>query len=126
MLELVLIYGLLFVISHGCTTVAVAPQASLSGGAVCSHSNDGDGDVAGRLRQIPAADHAPHTLRDVTFGTIPQISHTYAYKTEGYAIANDYNVGLCESTCSAIFDANNGGWGSQGNLTIVDLGLLQS
>ena len=42
---------------------------------------------------------------------------------EGYAVANGFNVGLCESTCAAIFDAATG-WGGLGNLTIVDLGQI--
>jgi dipeptidase len=107
-----------------CTTVAVGARASASGFPMCSHSNDGDGDVAGRLRQIGAGGPWPAgARRPTTHGSIPQVATTYAYKTEGYAIANGFNVGLCESTCAAIFDVA-AGWGARGNLTIVDLGQI--
>ena len=110
-------------LTTSCTTVIVSSQASNNNGAMCSHSNDGDGDVAGTLRNVPAANWLNHSQRKVSNGEIPQISHTYQYKTEGYSVMNEHHVGLCESTCKGIFDANTG-WGNKGLLNIVDLSQL--
>jgi dipeptidase len=90
---------------------------------MCSHSNDGDGDVAGTLRDVPAKAHPIDSVRHVSGGTIPQVPRTYQYKTEGYSIMNEFQVGLCESTCNAVFDAEKG-WGAHGILNIVDLSQL--
>ena len=91
---------------------------------MCSHSNDGDGDVAGILRHIQSADYSAGARRPVSSGgSIPQVPHTYQYKTEGYSIMNEHGVGLCESTCRSVFDAEQG-WGAQGLLNIVDLSQL--
>lgn len=82
-----------------CTTVGVSPSAALLKRPICSHSNDGDGDVAGYLHQIPSQSFPPGALRHVKYGNIPQVSHTYAYKTEGYAVVNEHKVGLVCRVC---------------------------
>ena len=41
-----------------------------------------------------------NATRDVNGHAIPQVPHTYAYHTEGYAAMNEKQVGLAESTCS--------------------------
>ena len=114
----------LVTVAQCCTTVAVTGKASANGHPMCSHSNDGDGDVAGRLTHVPPEDFPEGAVRKVQYGEIPQVSHTFAYKTEGYGIMNEFSVGLCESTCSGVFDVNNGGWGGKGLVTIVDLGKI--
>ena len=120
---LVLVFHFTMTTTAGCTTVLVSPKASHNGGGMCAHSNDGDGDVAGTMRHVAAASHAPNTTRSVSGGTIPQVPNTYQYKTEGYAIMNEFAVGLCESTCNGVFTSARG-WGSQGLLNIVDLSQL--
>ena len=89
------------------------------GSTFVSHSNDGDGDCAGNIKKIPAKDWSNDSQRSVSNGQIPQVPHTHAYYTEGYAIMNEYQVALGESTCTAIFR----GTGNQ-RLDIVDLGQL--
>jgi len=39
----------------------------------------------------------------VPIGYIPQISKTYGYRDMSYGVINEHNVGLGESTCSAMF-----------------------
>merc|ERR1719158_2806297 len=39
----------------------------------------------------------------VPIGYIPQVSHTFAYWDANYAIINERNVAIGESTCSAMF-----------------------
>ena len=60
------------------------------------------------------------SMRSVSYGQIPQVYHTYAYYTEGYAIMNEFQVGLAESTCSAIFTEVS----ENQQLDIVDLGKI--
>lgn len=52
-------------------------------------------------------------------GSIPQVAHTYAYYTKigGYASTNQFQVGLAESTCVAVFAGDR----SRAVLNIVDL-----
>ena len=64
--------------------------ATLDGSTLIAHSNDGDGDVAGNIIKIPAMDWKSGSMRSVSNGQIPQVHHTYAYYTEGYAIMNEF------------------------------------
>jgi len=47
----------------------------------------------------PQAGQTPY----VPIGSIPQVAHTYKYIDGTYGVMNEHQVGLAESTCSAIF-----------------------
>ena len=109
--------------SAACSTAVAGRGATTTGAVLTSHSNDGDGDVAGNLIRVPAATHLPAgALRATRGGGVPQVEHTFAYFTKpgGYASLNSEQVGLSESTCSGVFDAVV----SSGKLSIVDLSQL--
>ena len=73
---------------------------------------------------MPAADWPAGASRNVSYGgNIPQVAHTFAYHTEGYAAMNEHQVGLAESTCSGrSFPATNAP--RAGFMNIVQLGQL--
>lgn len=57
-------------------------------------------------------DYEPSDLTDkvlgkggvsLPIGHIPEVAHTYAYHDSDYAVLNEHNVGMAESTCSAMF-----------------------
>lgn len=106
--------------ASACTTLVAGRLATNDGSVMASHSNDGASNSGGRIQRVLAADWAPGTNRSVSGGSIPQVAHTYAYYTEGYAIQNEKQVALGESTCSAVF----GGQPDKGTLTIIDLGMV--
>ena len=60
---------------------------------------------------METADHPAGSNRSVSGGSIPQVGHTYAYYTKigGYASTNQFQVGLAESTCVAVFAGNKRG-----------------
>eukprot|EP01065_Artemidia_motanka_P020330 TRINITY_DN24345_c0_g1_i1.p1 TRINITY_DN24345_c0_g1~~TRINITY_DN24345_c0_g1_i1.p1 ORF type:complete len:551 (+),score=140.30 TRINITY_DN24345_c0_g1_i1:55-1653(+) len=99
-----------------CSTVGVRTAS----GVLAAHTNDGGGDVAGNLIRVAARDWSPNATRPVAHGSIPQVSHTFAYFTKpgGYAAMNEKGVGLAESTCSGKLAPGSG------MLTIVDLSAL--
>ena len=86
---------------------------------IVTHSNDGDGDNPGNLMKVEAADWPSNATRAVLRGEIPQVSHTFGYFTEGYAVMNEHSVSLGESTCSSVYAAT-----VDGQLNIIDLGKL--
>ena len=70
-----------------------------------------------------AADWPAGATRSVKGHAIPQVPHTYAYHTEGYAAMNEHQVGLAESTCSGRrFPPTNAT--RSGFMDIVQLGQL--
>ena len=83
-----------------------------------THSNDGDGDVAGNIKKVPPSSYALPSNRSVSGGAIPQVTQTYGYFTEGYGVMNEWQVGLGESTCYGVYSP------AGGMLNIVDLGQL--
>ena len=105
--------------SSGCSSLVAGREATTTGATLVSHSNDGDGDVAGNIRVVPASTNSLPSNRTVSRGVIPNVQSTFQYHTEGYAIINEKQVALGESTCSSIYS----GSGSQ-QLNIVDLGQL--
>jgi dipeptidase len=130
---LLLIAPLLPRITMACSTVVVGRAASATGAVMASHSNDGDGCFChSSINRVPAADWPPNATRMVKGHAIPQVSHTYAYHTEGYGAMNEHQVGLAESTCSGRkwppLAPRSGGSSSSGGgggfLDIVQLGKL--
>ena len=110
--------AVLFGAASACTTLVAGKSATIDGSVMCVHSNDGDGDTAGNLDFVPAADWPANAT---TYGGIPQVPSTYAYFTKegGYASTNEHQVSLAESTCNGIFAGR-----APGLLNIVDLSLL--
>jgi dipeptidase len=105
---------------HCCSTIAAGPLATVDGSVIVSHSNDGNGDVAGNIHVVLETHNSDNATRAVSGGNIPQVPVTYQYFTEGYAISNIHQVVLGESTCSGIYQGNQ----SLAMLNIVDLGQL--
>ena len=88
-------------LTEGCSTTVVGRKASATGAVMASHSNDGDGCFChSSVNRVLASDWPPNATRNVKGHAIPQVAHTYAYHTEGYAAMNEHQVGLAESTCS--------------------------
>ena len=107
-----------------CSTVVVGRKASATGSVMASHSNDGDGCFChSSVNRVFAHDWPPNATRDVKGHPIPQVAHTYAYHTEGYAAMNEHQVGLAESTCSGRKFPSTG-LPSTAFMNIVQLGQL--
>ena len=115
---------LLYVSHLGCSTTVVGRLASSTGAVFASHSNDGDGCFChSSVNRVLASDWPAGATRRVKGHKIPQVSHTYAYHTEGYAAMNEHQVGLAESTCSGRhFPATH--VSRSGFMDIVQLGQL--
>eukprot|EP01064_Diplonema_japonicum_P026521 TRINITY_DN37975_c0_g1_i1.p1 TRINITY_DN37975_c0_g1~~TRINITY_DN37975_c0_g1_i1.p1 ORF type:complete len:558 (+),score=110.93 TRINITY_DN37975_c0_g1_i1:50-1675(+) len=101
---------------ESCTTLVVGKAATVDGSVISSHSNDGAGDAIGNFRHVKAENWPAGSIRPPG---IPQVNHTYAYHTEGYAAMNEFQVGLAESTCSSVYVGE-----STALLNIVDLSQI--
>ena len=118
---------------YSCTSLGVGKKATVDGSTYISHSNDGEDDTDPRLVLIPAKDHADGALRPIYWapenfpryvgydrgaeayypkpgenisepiGHIPEVSHTYQYFEETYAVLNEHGLAIGESTCSSRF-----------------------
>jgi dipeptidase len=124
--------------NFACTTLAAGRKATADGSVIVAHSDDDITD--GRIILVPAADHAPHAMRNVYYddsslgynaqyeanevrryigtdrgpgydtrdyqaskplGSIPQVSHTYAYFDASYGVMNEHQLSIGECTCGA-------------------------
>jgi len=120
---------------RGCTVFLAGKDATVDGSVMVSHSNDGEFDTDPRLVRVPAGEYSPGSKRDVFFspesypryigytrgvpeyypsddeesfkpiGSIEQVSRTFAYLEDTYGAVNEKQVGIGESTCSAVFGA---------------------
>eukprot|EP00592_Proboscia_alata_P008654 CAMPEP_0194357622 /NCGR_PEP_ID=MMETSP0174-20130528/5081_1 /TAXON_ID=216777 /ORGANISM="Proboscia alata, Strain PI-D3" /LENGTH=153 /DNA_ID=CAMNT_0039127729 /DNA_START=120 /DNA_END=577 /DNA_ORIENTATION=+ len=120
---------------NGCTVFYVGKDATTDGSVMITHSNDGEFDTDPRLVNVPARhttsatrpiyfspeSYPRHvgTTRQIPeyypigdqiefepIGFIPVVmSSTYAYLEQTYGAVNEHQVGIGESTCSAIFGA---------------------
>ena len=121
-----------------CTTSVVGRGATSDGSVLASHSNDGDGGIAGNLIKVApqtrtrgnSIGSGNSTSSSSSFlralrggGRIPDVANTFGYLTKpgGYASLNDQGVALAESTCSAVFAGNQS---AGALLDIVDLSEL--
>lgn len=93
-----------------CTGIVAGPKATASGGSFVGQTNDAEGGPGDSMVFVPAADHAPGTLRPVLdqntgkqIGTIPQVNHTYAYNYLSYGVMNEHKLAFGETTCSGRF-----------------------
>ncbi|KAG9411188.1 hypothetical protein AC1031_022082 [Aphanomyces cochlioides] len=116
---------------EACTVIGVTNKATQDGSSLLAHTDDAGGGAADiRLVNVPAADHAPGSMRAVynfaggyprltskdrgplyapvgdqtlqePLGYIPQVQHTYAYFDQDYGMMNEVQLSIAESTCSA-------------------------
>jgi dipeptidase len=116
-----------------CTVFGATPGATIDGSSIVTHSDDGESNLDSRLLYVPARDFPAGSLREIYFtaeafprfvgaqrgpdfapnnmtgpaftpiGSIPQVSHTYAYHDSTYGVLNEHGVAVGESTCSSVF-----------------------
>ena len=107
--------------AFACTTICVGKGGTVDGSVIGVHTNDGEGDAVGNIHKILAADHTPGSIRPPG---VLEVNHTYGYLSEGYPSMNEYQVGLAESTCSAVYVATSVAQGGKALLNIVQLGQI--
>jgi|AntAceMinimDraft_5_1070358.scaffolds.fasta_scaffold32439_2 dipeptidase len=64
----------------------------------------GGGSAVGN-RGAPSYDPKPGQLPSVPLGFVDQVNHTYAYFEQTYGTLNEKQLGMGESTCSAVYAA---------------------
>eukprot|EP00606_Chrysophyceae_sp_TOSAG23-5_P000182 GSChrysophyteH2.ASY1.ANO1.254.1 assembled CDS len=105
---------------QGCTTFVITAGATADGSVMAAHSADGGGNTDPRLVRIPGNTYAKGSMRKgekncapfVELGEVPQVESTFSYYEAVYGVMNEHQVGISESTCSAVYAANgkhNGG-----------------
>ena len=107
--------------SEGCSTIVAGRLATTDGSVIGAHSNDGDGDTPGNINKVVAKDWPKGSVRPPG---VPQVPHTFGYYGAGYATMNEYQVGMSESTCGAVYVSRSKGGGGKALLNIVDLGQI--
>jgi len=103
-------------VAHGtmpidhCTGFVAGPKATANGAPFVGQTNDAEGCPGTSMVFVPAADHAPGSMRPVLeqdtnkkLGEIPQVSHTYAYSYLSYGVMNEHKLAFGETTCSGRF-----------------------
>jgi dipeptidase len=116
-----------------CTVFGATPGATVESSTIITHSDDGEPNLDARLLFVPAKDHPAGSVREIFFtpesfprfvgadrgpdfaptnvtgppskpiGSIPQVSHTYAYHDSTMGVINEHGVAVGESTCSSAF-----------------------
>jgi dipeptidase len=66
----------------------------------------------------------PGAAPSVPLGFIEQVNHTFGYYEATYGILNEHQVGIGESTCSAVFGASAIGHGGDALLSVDALSRL--
>lgn len=67
---------------------------------------------------------ASHCNAFTPIGYIEQVPHTYGYYEATYAVMNEHQVGIAESTCSGIFAALPAGYGGKALFSIDQLSQI--
>eukprot|EP00039_Didymoeca_costata_P018994 m.335837 g.335837 ORF g.335837 m.335837 type:complete len:600 (-) comp17689_c0_seq1:79-1878(-) len=127
-------------IATACTTIIVGRNATNTGAVLAAHSDDGFSNGDARILLHPAQvqtekmrpvyfdqEDFPHgpTPSMTPIGYIPQVNFTYGYFSNTYGIINEYQVGMAESTCSAVFGAKPAGkYGGKALLSIDTLSRI--
>ncbi len=94
----ILITGALVGVATACTNLIASPGATTDGSVFVTYTCDGE--FHPHLSMIPAADHQPGDMQDVThwdnkpLGQIPYPQHTYAVVN----LMNDHQVSIAETT----------------------------
>ena len=139
--------------TSACTAYAAGKDATTDGSVMVSHSDDGAGASDSRVSFVPAADHAPGSVRPIwpdvedwprfvgdargatylpadgqaptaPIGSIPQVAHTYAYLDGNYAVQNECQLSFGESTASAAFGKTAGAVGTPGGKALFSVNEL--
>ena len=86
--------------AEACTNLLVGKNASVDGSTIITYAADSH-TLFGDLQYIPAADHAPGSMRKIVdwdsgkpLGEIPEVAHTYAVVGN----MNEHQVTIAEST----------------------------
>ncbi|MCR4424654.1 MAG: C69 family dipeptidase [Firmicutes bacterium] len=114
--------------AFACTSIPVGKGASVDGSVMTTHTDD-CGSCDPRLFYIPPADYPEGAMREVYFtpsfrhpddphyaprqlkGEIPQVPHTYGYFFGSYAIMNEKQLALGETTIGGRRELRNPlGW----------------
>jgi dipeptidase len=98
---------------EGCTSVIVGRLASVDGSTMTSHSCDSRSDRTW-INVVPHKKHKPGAMCNIymeskltkgpddpdafVMGEIPQVEETYAYINTAYAVMNEYQLGIGETT----------------------------
>jgi len=137
-----------------CTAIGVGNLASEDGSVMVAHTDDaGNGASDLRLVRVPAKDHEPGSRRPVyqmrsgyprivsesrggdytpkanqvettPMGYIDQVNHTYAYWDQDYALMNEFQLAIAESTCGARTQAKSLASGGKALLDIDELSKI--
>ena len=107
--------------ADACTNLLVGKNASVDGSTIITYAADSH-TLFGDLQYIPAADHAPGSMRQIIdwdsgkpLGAIPEVAHTYAVVGN----MNEHQVTIAESTWGGREEL----WDTTGN-SIIDYGSL--
>ncbi|KAF0696476.1 Aste57867_12771 [Aphanomyces stellatus] len=144
----------LVLVVDACTMIAIGKKATVDGSTIVTHNDDAGGETADlRLVATPRQTHEPFTQRPVfklaggyprvvsakrnvayapvgdqnetrPLGFIPQVTNTYGYIAQEYAIVNEVQLSIGESTCNA----KTTGWPTSipGGKAVFGLGELTS
>lgn len=134
--------------------MGVGRAASKRGGTMVSHTDDsGDTTSDLRLVRVPSKEHPPGSLRpvyhildsyprlvdgnrspyyapldgqvpSVPMGYIPEVSHTYAYWEQDYALQNEHGLMMGESTCGSRAEQASIADGGEALLAIEELSRI--
>lgn len=99
---------------EGCTSITAGKSATADGSVITSHTDDSHrtrswidvvpakdhkkGATVTMYKRVPCDSFAMPTYAHIPIGTIPQVSHTYAYINTAYPSLNEHQLAIGEST----------------------------